>query len=515
MDKIRKIIKLHYETGLSERAISRAVGISRPVVGKYIKAFQSSEINIRDVESIPDSELSEKLSLQKKKSHEERYKDLSAQFEYFIKELKRTGVTLQILWQEHKEQYPDSYEYSQFCYHFAEYLKKNKLSLHIEQKAGDKLYTDFTGDKMAVIDSKSGKKQEVEIFVAVLGASGYTYAEAVYSQKKKDWIKVNVNALHFIGGVPAAIMPDCLKSAVTKVDKYEPDINPEYEDFANHYNTVILPARSRKPKDKALVENAVKIVYMRIFAPLRNQVFHSLDELNEAIWEKLDEHNDSSFQKLSTTRSKLLEEIDLSALKALPSERYELKRIESRKVQFNYHVYISEDKHYYSVPYEYRGKTVKIKYTSGNVEISFNNIRIAFHKRDITPGGYTTKKEHMPSHHKFYTEWSPQRFINWSKKQGMYVEQVIAEILKRRQHPEQAYRSCLGVLSLEKKYNGERVNLACKRAIEYGAYKYKAIKNILDKGLDKIIKLPEENKNLPDHENIRGSEYFEKEAAGE
>lgn len=293
---------------------------------------------------------------------------------------------------------------------------------------------------MAVIDSKSGETQEVEIFVAVLGASGYTYAEAVYSQKKKDWIKVNVNALHFIGGVPAAIMPDCLKSAVTKVDKYEPDINPEYEDFANHYNTVILPARSRKPKDKALVENAVKIVYTRIFAPLRNRVFHSLDELNEAIWEKLDEHNDSSFQRLSTTRSKLLQEIDLPALKALPAERYELKRIESRKVQFNYHVYISEDKHYYSVPYEYRGKTVNIKYTSGNVEISFNNIRIAFHKRDITPSGYTTKTEHMPSHHKFYTEWSPQRFINWSKKQGVYVEQVIAEILKRRQHPEKANR---------------------------------------------------------------------------
>jgi len=314
---------------------------------------------------------------------------------------------------------------------------------------------------------------------------------------------------------PLLMLPDCLKSAVTKADKYEPKINPEYEDFANHYNTVILPARARKPKDKALVENAVKLVYMRIFAPLRDRVFYSLQELNEAIREKLAEHNDARFQRLNTTRRRQLEEIDLPALKALPVERYEQKSIEYRKVQFNYHVYIPADKHYYSVPSDYRGKRVKIKCTAWNVEISYNNIRIAFHPRDITPGHYSTKKEHMPSHHKFYSGWSPQRFIDWGRKQGAFVEQMISEILKRRQHPEQAFRSCLGVLSLEKKYGVQRVNLACRRAVEYGAYSYKSIKNILEKGLDKVIELPAEHRSLPEHENIRGNEYFMQEAAGE
>ena len=513
MDKVRKIIKLHCETGMSDRAISRAVGVSRPIVTKYIKAFKASGMDIRELDSISDSHLFEKLTLQKQ-TNQTKYDELADQFEYFIKELKRTGVTLHLLWKEHKVKYPDSYEYSQFCYHFSKYMKKNKLSMHIEHKAGDKLYADFTGDKMTITDTKSGEQMEVEIFVALLGASEYTYAEAAHSQKKEDWIKVNTNALHYIGGVPAAIMPDCLKSAVTKADKYEPEINPEYEDFANHYNTVILPARSRKPKDKALVENAVKIVYMRIFAPLRNQVFHSLEELNEAIWEKLEEHNNMLFQRLETTRLKLLKEIDLPALKVLPVERYEQKQIEYRKVQFNYHVYLPEDKHYYSVHYDYRDKKVKIKYTARNVDISYNNIRIAFHKRDIRPGGYTTKKEHMPSDHRFYAEWSPQRFLNWGRDQGVYVKQVISKILTLRQHPEQAFRSCLGVLSLEKKYGRDRVNQACKRAVEYCAFSCKAIKNILDKGLDKIIELPEQQ-NLPLHENIRGSEYFGKEAASE
>lgn len=515
MDKIRKVIKLHYEMGMSDRGISRAVGVSRPAIAKYLKAFESSGLDFKEIVDFSDSELSEKMYSRGTHSNARKYEELAARFEFFVKELKRPGVTLQRLWIEHKEIHPDSYEYSQFCYHFSVYTKKNKLSLHIDQKAGDKLYVDFAGDKMYIHDPQSGEKKEVEVFVAVLGASGYTYAEGVYTQRKKDWIKANTNALHFIGGSPAAIMPDCLKSAVTKVDPYEPSINPEYEDFANHYNTIILPARSRKPKDKALVENAVRIVYMRIYAPLRNRVFHSLEELNEAIWEKLDEHNNSPFQRLNTSRNQLLAEIDGPALKSLPTERYELKRIETRKVQFNYHVYISEDKHYYSVPYKYRGKTVRIKYTAGQVEIFYNNIRIAFHKRAIGPGCYTTKTEHMPSQHKFYTQWSPQRFINWGKKQGTSVELVIVEILKRRKYPEQAYRSCLGVLSLEKKYSKERVNLACKRASQYGAYTYKAIKNILDKGLDNIIELPDETQQLPDHDNIRGSEYFEKEAASE
>ena len=517
MDKIRKIIKLHSELGLSARGISRAVGISRPAVGKYIKAFEASGLDYNQISGMSDSDLSTKLFEQKEKhDSKRRYEELSSRFEYFVKELKRPGVTLQLLWQEHKGIYPDSYEYSRFCYHFSAYIKKSKpLSLHIEQKAGDKIYVDFTGDKMIVTDPFTGQEKEVEVFVAILGASGYTYAEAVFTQRKEDWIGANINALNFFGGAPGAIMPDCLKSAVTKADKYEPEINPEYEDFASHYDTVILPARSRKPKDKALVENAVRLVYMRIFAPLRNMVFHSLEELNTAIWEKLSDHNEMDFQRLNTSRRKLYTEIDKPALKPLPVEQYELKSIEYRSAQFNYHVYLREDKHYYSVPYEYKGKKVKIKYSARNVEIYHNNIRIAFHKRNRRPGGYTTEADHMPSTHRFFSEWSPQRFINWAQKQGEAVTHVIREILKRRKHPEQAFRSCLGILNLEKKYSKERVELACSRAVKFGSYHYKSIKNILDKGLDKIIDLSDEDSTLPDHDNVRGSEYYEQEAAGE
>ena len=515
MDKIRKIIKLHREMGLSERAISRALGLSRPVITKYLKTFEESKLDYKEIESMQDQSLLEKLAFKQNTPRQKRYMELADQFEYFVQELKKTGVTLQLLWQEHKQKYPDTYEYSQFCYHFSAYRKQSKLDMHIEQKAGDKLYVDFTGDHMYITDAKTCEKKPVEVFVAILGASQFTYSEAVETQQKHDWIKANTNTLHYIGGVPAAIMPDCLKSGVTRADKYEPDINPEYEDFANHYNTVILPARARKPKDKALAENAVKIIYMRIFAPLRNRVFFSLAELNEAIRDKLEEHNNACFQRLNTTRRQLLEQIDLPALKPLPPERYELKHIEYRKVQFNYHAYLPADKHYYSVPYAYRDKCVKIKYTAGNVEIFYNNTRIASHVRDISPGQYSTKKEHMPSHHRFYAEWSPGRFLNWAGQQGEYVEQIIGEILKQRQHPEQAFRSCLGVLSLHKKYGLERINLACKRAAHYGQYSYKSIVNILDRGLDKINEKPPEQNSLPLHENIRGNEYFIQEAAHE
>lgn len=368
------------------------------------------------------------------------------------------------------------------------------------------MFVDFTGKKLQVVDKHSGEIQDVEVFVAVLGASQYTYVEAVDSQKKHDWLKVNANAIEFYGGVPAAIVPDCLKSAVIKSNRYEPDINPEYADFASHYGTTILPARPVHPKDKALVEGAVRIVYTHIFAVLRDQIFHSITELNAAIRETLTVYNTRPMQKLNVSRQQLFNQIEKDALHSLPAQRYEVKHFKSLKAQFNYHIYLSEDKHYYSLPFRYRGKQMLVSYTDSIVEIFYKNRRIAFHKRNRTPNGYSTIKDHMPTAHRAYSDWNPQRFITWAQSIGQHTEDAIKTVLKSRQHPEQSYKTCLGILNLSKNYEKSRIDNACKTALYFDRCYYKAIKNILDKGIDQYQ--PDLFGPQPEHENIRGNKYY-------
>lgn len=350
------------------------------------------------------------------------------------------------------------YNYSQFCHHYHSWrIIENSVSMHIEHKSGDKMFVDFTGKKMEIIDKDTGEIKKVEIFVAILGASGLTYVEAVESQKKHDFIKANENALYYFGGVPMAIVPDCLKSAVTKADRYEPEINQEYEDFANYYGTIILPARSRKPKDKALVENAVKIVYSRIFAPLRN----------------------------------------------------EKKTFLKKKVMFNYHIEIREDRHYYSVPYRYCKQEVKVIYTDNVVEIyDKNSNRIAIHKRSRESNKYTTIPEHMPSKHRFVSEWNAERFVNWAESLGDNIKSVIENILAKKRHPEQGYRVCIGILSLSKKYEKDELDKVCRKALCYNYYSLKWITNCLKNNNYKTLDELSVSKVLPDHENIRGQNYY-------
>ena len=507
MNKIREIIRLNEEAGLSYRKIALALKVSRPVVSQYIADFKMTKLKYVDVKDISDTELIELLE-KKKKESQERYKKLSKYFEYFIKELKRTGVNRHVLWQEYRKEHPEGYSYSRFCYHFQVWKNASEVTMHIDHKAGDKAFIDFAGKKLSITDRKTGEVKEVEVFVSILGASQLTYVEAMESQQKEDWLKANDNALWYFGGVPAALVPDNLKSGVTNGSKYEPDINPEYNDFARHYGTVILPARPRSPKDKALVESAVNLVYTRIYAPLRNQIYYSLEELNEAIWKLLEKHNNMSFQRLNVSRRQLFEDIEESELKPLPMTRYEFKKFLNLKVQFNYHIELREDRHYYSVPWQYKGKRVQIMYTTTIVEIYHDNIRIAFHKRDRTTNGYTTVKEHMPPHHQFYDEWSPQRMINWASKIGSNTKRMIIKVLESRQHPEQAFKVCLGIINLSKKYGNSRLDKACKRALEFNNYSYKAVKNILERGLDKVQEEPLFLEPLPAHENIRGSAYY-------
>ena len=505
MEKVREIIRLN-EAGLSDRMIHRALSVSRPVVKEYTRKVRSAGLDYATIRDMADETLTEVIAGHKSTS--ERYQTLSNLFVHLSRELKRPGVTLRRLWQEYRSEHPDGYRYSQFCYHFQLWRSSSDLSMHIEHKAGDKMFIDFAGKKLEIVDKETGEAREVETFVSVLGASHYTYVEAVATQKKEDVIKATQNAFRYFGGITCAIVPDCMKTAVTRPDKYEPDINPEYADFARHYQSVILPARPNRPKDKALVENAVRIVYMWIYAALRERIFHSLEQLNFAIRQELEKYNAKPMQKFGISRKALFEQIEKQARAPLPAQPYVIRRFKSLKVQFNYHIYLSEDKHHYSVPYRYRGRQVRVIYNDSVVEIFTNNQRLAFHKRDRTANGYTTIKEHMPARHQLMSDWNPDRLITWAHKLGEYVEVVIAHILQRAEHPEQAYKVCLGILNLSKTVETERLNKACRKVLEFGNYSLKGIRNILKNKLEEQQIDCFETFEHPNHQNIRGNSYY-------
>lgn len=508
MKRVREALRLHQECNLSFRKIARVLSISRPVLADYLNKCQSMNITYETAQRMSDEELTSCFT--RKKLEDPRLLYLNNKFSHYAKELSRVGVTRQLLWEEYNADNPNGYSYSQFCHHYQQWANNQELYMRIEHKAGDKFYVDFTGKKMEIIVPGTGEIRSVEIFVATLGASKLIYAEAVWSQKKHDFIKAQVNALKYIGGVPRAIVPDCLKSAVTKGHRYEPDINPEYQDFASHYGTTILSARPYKPRDKALVEGAVAIVYQRIYAPLRDRVFHTLEALNRAIKEQLEALNNRPMQEYKTSRWEMFRELDKEALAPLPVEDYMIRHFAKLKIAFNYHVYLSEDKHYYSVPYQYRGKRAEVRYTPTIVEIYLNNKRIAIHKRSYRRFAYTTVKDHMPAGHKFMDDWSADKFISWGQKSGVHVAEVIECIIGRKEHPEQGYKVCLGILNLSKEYGRERLNSACKRALYLDALSLKVIKNILTNGLENMEAETKSGRQLEmfHHENIRGSEYY-------
>jgi transposase/biotin operon repressor len=508
MKKIREIMRLHEQSKLSQRQISQALGMSRPVISDYITKIKSAGLTFIDIEKMPDETLLNILQ-GNKTSDNKLHEELQKKFIHFTRELKRVGVTRQILWEEYILENPGGYSYSQFCYHFQVWQNMSEITMHIEHKAGDKLFVDFAGKKLKLTDRITGEIKEVEVFVAILGASQLVYVEASMSQKKEEWIHLNENALRYIGGVPRAIVPDCLKSAVTKTDKYEPDINPEYFDFARHYGTTILPARPAKPKDKSLVEGAVKITYSWIYAKLRDRVFFSLEELNAAIIEMLKAFNSRTMQRPGISRRELFDTTEKDVLRPLPVDRYELKQFKSLTVQFNYHIYLSDDIHYYSVPYRYKGRKVDVFFTERAVEVYSGNVRIASHLRNRRKNGYTTQRNHMPESHKWEDNWDPEKLTNMAKLKGDAVATVVETVLSSRQHPEQSYKTCLGILSLAKKYEESRLNRACELAIYYNNCTYKMINNILSNNMDLVS---EEEKvsefTLPEHDNIRGNQYY-------
>jgi transposase len=423
------------------------------------------------------------------------------------RELKRKGVTLALLWQEYKERDSEGYQYSWFCKLYNKWAGTIDLVMRQDHRAGEKMFVDYAGHTVEIVDRLTGAVRESQVFVAVLGASNYTYAEATWSQSLPDWIASHVRAFDFFGGVAEVVVPDNLKSGINKACFYEPDINPTYQDMATHYNTVILPARVCEPRDKAKVEIGVQVVERWILARLRNHTFFSLAELNREIRNLLNVLNNRPFKKLPGTRKSLFDFLDRPALKPLPSNPYQYAEWKKATVHIDYHIEL--DGHYYSVPHQLVKKKLDVRYSSTVVECYHRGKRIAGHRRSYQKGHHTTVREHMPARHQKYLDWTPKRFLRWAGRIGPHTVGLTERILASRSHPQQAYRTLLGILRLGKSYTDQRLEAACKRALCIGSASYRSVASILKNGLD--------NKPLPNaselavpiqHHNIRGSQYY-------
>jgi transposase len=508
MNKIRQILRLH-DHGRSKQAIAIQAGVSRNTVKKYIKFFQQSGFTFEEVNSLGDKELEDLFGKSNERKPDSRLQALQRCLPHIDKELKRPGVTRKLLWEAYMKEFPEGLQYTQFCFYYNQWKAIVNPVMHLDHKAGDKVYIDFAGKKLQIIDPSSGEIQDVEVFVAILGASQLTYVEAVLDQSKESLIYACENALHYFGGVPSAIVPDNLKAAVTRSNRYEPTLNETFSDFADHYQTSVLPARANRPRDKALVEGAVKIVYNRIYAPLRKNTYHTLQELNTAIRYQLELHNNCQLKGRSYSRRSQFEEVERHSLGGLPISRYEFKKLHYATVAKTGHICLGEDRHYYSVPYRFIGKKVKMLYSRTRLEVFYHYERVAIHIRDKAAYGYTTDKTHLVSSHRFVSEWTPERFLKWAESIGEDVKMYIQGILERKQHPEQAYRSCAGILGFSKKVGNERLAKACGRALSYGIYSYKTVQKILANRMDEYQDSPfADELPMPEHGNIRGEEYY-------
>jgi transposase len=511
MRKIKEILRLKLGCSLSNRQIGISCSISHSTVADYLFRAKLAGLSWPLEPGMDDAALENLLFAvtQNPVTADRQMPDM----EYLYQEMKKKSVTLQLLWYEYKQANPDGYQYSQFCNLYRQWVKKLDVTLRQEHRAGEKLFTDYAGQTVSIVEPKTGEVTEAQIFVATLGASNYTFAEASLSQDLPSWIKSHVHAFEFFGGVAQILVPDNLKSGVTHPCRYEPDINPTYQDLAEHYDTTVIPARVKKPKDKAKVESAVLVSERWILAALRNHSFFSLAELNKLITQKLKELNNRKFQKLDSTRSKLFETTDKPALKPLPARAYEYAEWKRARVNIDYHIEI--DRHYYSVPYQLVKEQVDVRITASTVEVLFKNQRVASHQRSYIPGKSTTLKLHMPKSHQKYLEWTPSRIIKWAGENGPNTQKLVTHILNSRPHPEQGYRSCLGIMSLARHYSPLRLENACGRALIIKSFSYKSVKSILKNGLDQQPLLFDLAENTPPvtHGNIRGKHYYQSKEA--
>lgn len=501
--KIKEILRLNSK-GLSNREIGRICSIAHSTVANYLSRASAAGLKWPLPEDVDDAKLEGLLF--PPPPHPSTKRPLPDWSEIH-KELKRKGVTLSLVWEEYKSEHPDGYQYSRFCELYRKWRGRLNVWMRQDHKAGEKLFVDYSGHKVDVVDPATGEAREAEIFVAVMGASNYTYVEATWSQSLPDWIASHKRAFAYFGGVPELEVVDNLKSGVTSPCRYEPDLNPTFQDMASHYGVAILPARVRSPKDKPKVEVGVQMVGRWILAALRNRTFFSLDELNRAISELLEKLNNRPLKKLSGTRRSLFESLDKPALKPLPLVPYQYAEWKKARVHIDYHVEV--DRHYYSVHYQMVGKKLDIRITANTIECFHRGKRVASHRRSFKKGGHTTLPEHMPKSHREYLKWTPQRLLNWAAKVGPSVEELAQLIMKSRAHPQQGFRSILGILRLTKTYGDERLEAACKRALAINAKSFKSVKSILKNGLDRrALKERETDPSPVRHHNIRGAQYY-------
>ena len=505
--KLKELFRLKFEFGLSNRQIAQNCNISHTTVGGYLDRLSEAGLTWADVKDMKEEELIGELfptEYQKPTMSTKPEADWAKIFE----ELKDKDVTLQLLWNEYRQAYPQGYGYSQFCYLYQIWRKKLNVYMRQNHKGGDKLFVDYAGRKVRVTNPITGEVKEASIFVAVLGASNYTYVEAHFGQNLKHWLSAHARVFEFFQGIPLAVVPDNLKSGVKSPCYYDPDINPTYQDMATHYKIAVLPARVRRPKDKAKVEVGVQVVQRWILAALRKRTFFSLHELNQAIQTLLNRLNNREMRHIGKSRKELFEDVEKKHLRPLPAYKYKYVEVKKAKVGFDYHV-IFEDC-FYSVHYSLVGQEMEIRAEEKIIRIERNNQLHALHPRLSGKGLYSTKGEHMPPNHKAIAGWNPQRFIRWARKIGPHTTELIENILALREYPQQSYRKCTGILKLAKTYSNERLEAACFRALRFGEIRYKKINEILKKGYDKNESVePVHDPKAVSHQNIRGTEYFQ------
>lgn len=510
MRTIRDVLRLHFETGLSQRQIARCLNMGLGTVSLYLKRSKDAALVWPLPNTLDDASLERRLFPHVLATARSGYAE--PDYAAMHIELKRKGVTKQLLWEEYCQIHGDeAYKYSQYCQRYRDWALTLKRSMRQVHKAGEKLFIDYCGPTIPIINPDTGEVLDAQVFVATWGASNYTYAEATRSQKKPDWMTSHINAFEFFGGVPEIMVPDNLRSAVSKPCRYEPVINESYLHLAQHYNTVVIPARPYKPKDKAKAENAVLVVERWIMARLRHMTFFTLAELNQHICILLKDLNNRPFKKLPGSRQSQFELLDKPAMKPLPSKSYQYTEFKLVRVNIDYH--IEYDKHYYSVPHHLVKHQVDVQATRDTITLLFKGKPVATHVRSQGQGAFTTNKTHMPTAHRKQGEWSAQRLHRWAQDLGPNVVRMVDAMVHHRVHPEQAYRSCLGLLNLSRSYDADRLDKAYERALLIGSCYVRSVKSILQQGLDQMD-LPlasdshDKETTTQGHDNIRGPNYY-------
>ena len=508
MRNVRQVLRLTFEAGLGPQQVSLATGLPRTTVRRYLQKAVAHGVEWPLPDGVDDCLLEEQLFGRRQPAPITQKRPLP-DWEMVHSELRRPHVTLQLLWAEYRECHPDGFQYSWFAENYRMWVRRLDVVLRQEYRAGEKLFVDFAGQTIPIVNPATGEITQAEFFVAVLGASNYTYAEAMPSQEMPYWIGAHVRAFEYFGGVPQLVIPDNIKVGVTRGNRYEPELNRTYVELAAHYRCAIIPARPRKPRDKAKVEAGVLVAERWILASLRNVTFFSVAEANGAIRDRLEGLNNKDFNKLPGSRRTMFESIDRPALQSLPDRPYEYATWKTAKVNIDYHVEVNL--HRYSVPYQLTGQSCDVRVAADTIEVYYRSRRVASHLNNSRhPGGFTTDSAHMPESHRRHLEWTPGRLIRWAEQTGPDTAQVVEAILRSRPHPEQGFRSCLGIFRLGHTYGADRLEAACRRALAIQSLSYRSIQSILKNGLDRQP-LPESDEHQPprDHANLRGASYYQ------